>query len=112
MDQEKKKITERPKNFVEGLGYGISRMTESVFSGVTDVVVKPYEGAKENIEGFGKGLFKGLAGLIIKPVSGVLELVSKTTEGIKNTMTSDDIQKMVRKPRAFYGKFKYVCSII
>jgi len=85
-------------------------MTESVFSGVTDVVIKPYEGTKKNdIKGFGKGLFQGLAGLIIKPVSGILELVSKTTEGIKNTMTSDDpILKMERKPRAFYGKFKFV----
>jgi len=32
-----------------------------------------------------------------------------SVEGIKNTMTSDDpILKMERKPRAFYGKFKFV----
>lgn len=88
-------------------------MTESVFSGVTDVVIKPYEGAMKNdVKGFGKGLFQGLAGLIIKPVSGILELVSKTTEGIKNTMTSDECYvKMERKPRAFYGKFKFVSLI-
>jgi hypothetical protein len=107
---EKKKITEKPKNFVEGLGYGITSMASGLISGVSDVITKPIEGAqKESVSGFGKGVLKGIGGLFAKPISGVLELVSKTSEGIKNTISKDDIAfKPDRKPRVFYGRFKYV----
>ena len=76
------------------------------------MVSKPIQGAKqENFTGFGKGLLKGFAGLVVKPVSGVLDLFSKTTEGIKNTMNSDDISmQKQRKARAFYGRHKIVKS--
>lgn len=108
-DREKKKITEKPKNFVEGIGYGLSSMAGGIFYGVTDIVVKPIQGAKkEKWAGLGKGMLKGLAGVVVKPISGVLELVSKTTEGIKNTVNEDDKLKTERLPRPFYGKFKYV----
>jgi vacuolar protein sorting-associated protein 13A/C len=108
-EREQKKITEKPKNFVEGIGYGISSMAGGIFYGVTDIIRKPVEGAKKDkLAGFGKGILKGLAGAVAKPISGVLELVSKTTEGIKNTVNDDLIFKMERLPRAFYGKFKYV----
>jgi vacuolar protein sorting-associated protein 13A/C len=109
-DIEKKKITEKPTNFIEGFGYGISSMASGVCSGVKDVFVKPVEGAKkENIAGFGKGILKGFGGLVSKPISGFLELVSKTSEGIKNTVVTGESElKPERKPRAFYGKHKYV----
>jgi vacuolar protein sorting-associated protein 13A/C len=108
-DRQRKKISEKPKNFIEGIGYGISSMAGGIYHGVTDIVTKPYEGAKkEKWAGFGKGIIKGLAGVVLKPISGVLELVSKTTEGIKNTVVKDQIFKMERLPRTFYGKFKYV----
>jgi len=109
-DIEKKKITEKPTNFIEGFGYGISSMANGVCSGVKDVFVKPVEGAKkENITGFGKGILKGFGGLVSKPISGFLELVSKTSEGIKNTVVTDESDlKPERKTRAFYGKHKYV----
>jgi len=108
---EKKKITEKPTNFIEGFGYGISSMASGVFGGVKDVFVKPVEGAKkeQSISGFGKGILKGFGGLVTKPISGVLELVSKTSEGIKNTVSNEDGEmKPERKPRSFYGVHKYV----
>jgi hypothetical protein len=44
-------------------------------------------------------------------VSGVLDLFSKTTEGIKNTVNTDDIYLIKsRKPRVFYGKHKIIKS--
>jgi vacuolar protein sorting-associated protein 13A/C len=89
-------------------------MAKGVYSGVTDVIVKPIEGAKkESVSGFGKGFLQGIGGLVAKPVSGFLELLSKTTEGIKNTVSSNDEDsfKPVRKPRTFYGTFKYVRRI-
>ena len=59
--------------------------------------------------GFGKGILKGFAGLVVKPVSGILDLFSKTTEGIKNTVNTEDFDLVkIRKPRIFYGKYKII----
>src|SRR5574344_571293 len=46
-EREKKKITEKPKNVIEGIGYGLSSMAGGVYYGISDIIVKPYEGAKE-----------------------------------------------------------------
>lgn len=56
--------------------------------------------------GFFKGVSKGLAGLVVKPVAGALDLVSKTSEGVKNTANFFDDkpnEKRERIPRVFYG---------
>ena len=85
-------------------------MASGVCAGVKDVFVKPVEGAqKDNISGFGKGILQGFGGLVSKPISGFFDFVSKTSEGIKNTIAQDDSElKVERKPRAFYGIHKYV----
>lgn len=110
--REKKKITERPKNFVEGLGYGVFSVASGVYHGITDIVAKPIEGVQNNnsnkLKGFGKGLLQGLTGVIVKPMAGVLDMVSKTTEGIKNTVKEDVVMILDRLPRPFYGKFKLI----
>ena len=36
------------------------------------------------------GLLKGTTGLVMKPFIGVIDLVSKTSEGLKNTATHFD----------------------
>jgi hypothetical protein len=36
------------------------------------------------------GTLKGLGGLVIMPVSGAIDLVSKTSEGFKNLISSDE----------------------
>ena len=109
-ERERKNMMDKPKNVIEGIGYGISSMMSGLFYGVTDVVRKPLEGAKkDNIKGFGKGVLQGLGGLVAKPVSGVVDLISKTTDGIKNTWSYEDEQNFRQRfPRPFYGKFKYV----
>ena len=110
-NREKKKITEKPKNFVEGIGYGVFSVASGVYHGITDIVAKPYEGVRDNenkLKGFGKGLLQGLAGVVVKPVSGMLDMVSKTTEGIKNTVKDDVVFVLDRLPRPFYGKFKLI----
>jgi len=42
------------------------------------------------MKGFFKGTVKGLTGLVIKPLSGTLDLLSKTSEGFKNMVSSHD----------------------
>jgi vacuolar protein sorting-associated protein 13A/C len=40
-ERKQKKITEKPKDVMEGIGYGLSAMVGSVFSGISDVTLKP-----------------------------------------------------------------------
>ena len=109
-ERERKNMMDKPKNLVEGIGYGLSSMMSGIFYGVTDVVRKPLEGAKkDNLKGFGKGVLQGLGGLVAKPVSGVVDLISKTTDGIKNTLGYENDQVLQQRfPRPFYGKFKTI----
>jgi vacuolar protein sorting-associated protein 13A/C len=109
-ERERKKMMDKPKNVIEGIGFGISSMMSGIFYGVTDVVRKPLEGAKkEKLKGLGKGMLQGLGGLVAKPVSGVVDLISKTTDGIKNTWNFNDENIVQQRfPRPFYGKFKCI----
>ena len=109
-EREQKKITEKPKDIMEGIGYGLSAMVGSVFSGISDVILKPIEETKKEgvVKGLAKGVLKGLGGVVIKPISGVFDFVSKTTEGIKNGINDDNIINRIREPRAFYGVFKII----
>ena len=94
---------------MEGLGYGLSAMVGGVFSGLSDLIIKPVEGAqKESVLGLGKGILKGIGGALIKPISGVFDFVSKTTEGIKNGVNDNIVISRVREPRCFYGIFKII----
>ena len=105
-----KKMTEKPNDFMEGFGYGITAMAGGIFYGITDIVRKPIEGIKQekNLSGFGKGILKGIGGVITKPISGVIDLVSKTSEGIKNTIKKNDESfQRVRLPLPLYGKYKF-----
>ena len=109
-ERERKNMMDKPKNLIEGIGYGISSMMSGIFYGVTDVVRKPLEGAKkDNLKGLGKGVLQGLGGLVTKPVSGVVDLISKTTVGFKNTWAYEDEKISTQRfPRPFYGKFKSI----
>jgi vacuolar protein sorting-associated protein 13A/C len=104
-----KKMTEKPNDFMEGFGYGITSMASGIFYGVTDIVRKPIEGIKQekNLSGFGKGILKGIGGVITKPIAGVIDLVSKTSEGFKNTINKDVYSQRVRLPMPLYGKYKF-----
>ena len=64
---------------MDGFGKGVIGLGTSVLSGVTGLVTKPIEGARQGGMGFMKGIGMGVAGLFTKPVSGIVDLVSKTT---------------------------------
>ena len=74
-------MNEKPNDFMEDFGYGITLMASIIFYGVTDIVRKPIERIKQekNLSGFGKGI----GGIITKSIVGV---ISKTSEGFKNTI--------------------------
>jgi vacuolar protein sorting-associated protein 13A/C len=100
---------ERPKNMLEGFGYGIKSAAKSFGSGITGVVKMPVKGAQsKGFLGFLSGTVKGVSGLVAKPISGTMDLISKTSEGIRNHATNDEDKmynsQRIRLPRVFYSK--------
>lgn len=100
-------ITEKPKNIVEGVGYGLQTAINSLQSGITGVIVRPVvEVRKNGAYGLIKGVYSGASGFILKPMSGTLDLISKSTEGVKNTMKIFEAKLFKdrrRLPRPMYG---------
>lgn len=100
---------------VEDLGdvirEGGGALAKGLFRGVTGILTKPLEGAKNSgVEGFVQGVGKGIIGVAAQPVSGVLDLLSKTTEGanamrmkIVSAITSDEQLLRRRLPRVIGG---------
>ena len=68
--------------------------------GVTGVVTKPYEGAKETgVGGFFKGVGKGVAGLVTRPTGGIVDFASGTFDTVKRAAEVGDEFKRVRPAR-------------
>jgi len=104
---EEEVITERPKNFVEGLGFGARSALQSFPEALYGFFSRPViEGHRKGIKGVGFGLWEGVTGLLLKPISGALDLVAKTSEGVKNTCRIFERKQKkgrIRMPRTFYG---------
>ena len=100
-------MSEKPKNIVEGVGYGIKRVLKSLQGAVFGIVTHPIRGAQnEGTKGFLKGTWTGVSGVFIKPIAGGLDFFSKTTDGIKYTFKIFDeknTDERTRLPRPFYG---------
>jgi len=105
--REENSLTEKPKDFVEGFGYGSKAALTGVASGVSGVFYRPVIMAKrQGVTGFFKGVYQGVTGLGLKPASGLLDMISKTAEGCKNTLLVFERKSSIsrtRQPRPFYG---------
>ena len=98
-DREKMKM-KRANHVGAGLGMGIREFGTGIFHGISGVVVQPAKGAKrEGIKGFATGIGKGLVGVVVKPTVGLVDLVTRTTEGIRNTGSDLNHVKRIRDPR-------------
>ena len=107
--KEMNKIKKKPKNFGEGIAYGLESAAKGLFSGISDIFMKPIEGAQEdNVVGFGKGVIKGISGAIFKPVSGIFDMFSKTTEGFKNTISDEKQEQKKRVGLILFGRYKVI----
>jgi hypothetical protein len=89
----------------EGLVYGARDFGIGLYKGITGVVLEPIRGGQqEGAVGVFKGIGKGLAGIVLKPVVGAVDLVTRTTEGIKNTTTyMDEKSKAPIRPPRYFG---------
>ena len=106
-EEREKMRNKKPKHMVDGMAQGLQGLGEGVFEGITGVFLKPFEGAqKEGVLGFFKGVGQGLTGIVVKPITGLIDVVSKTTEGLKNTANIFDEkpnESRERSIRVFYG---------
>jgi vacuolar protein sorting-associated protein 13A/C len=77
-------------------------------SAMSGFVKRPYiEAKRTGAKGFLVGVYSGSTGLVLKPISGCLDLLSKSAEGIKNTVKIFEAQvynDRRRLPRTFYGQ--------
>lgn len=105
-DYQKKRreqLNKRPANAREGFARGGKGLVMGVFDGVTGIVRKPMEGAKqEGVSGFFKGVGKGLVGVVTRPTSGVIDFASSSFEGIRRIAEVQDEIKRLRPPRRFF----------
>ena len=93
---------QKARHVGEGLALGFRDFGIGLYKGVTGIVTEPIKGVqKEGALGLLKGVGKGITGVVFKPMVGAVDLVTRTTEGIKNTATLGDavLKVRVRPPR-------------
>jgi len=102
--KRRQQMSQRPTNLGQGLAKGGKGLVKGIFSGVTGVIVKPYEGAKQDgAGGFFKGIGKGLIGVVARPAGGVVDMASNTFEGLKNTTVGIQEIHPMRVARVFHA---------
>lgn len=92
--KRQEQLNKRPTDLKSGLAQGGKGLVMGVWDGVSGVVLKPVEGAKqEGAAGFFKGAGKGLIGLVARPTSGVVDFASTSLESIrKATDMSEEVK--------------------
>ncbi|GFN81254.1 vacuolar protein sorting-associated protein 13a-like, partial [Plakobranchus ocellatus] len=104
-DYQKKRreqLNKKPASAKEGFARGGKGLVMGVVDGVTGIVRKPVEGAKqEGVAGFFKGMGKGLVGVVTRPTSGVVDFASSSLEGIRRITDFTEEIRRLRPPRVF-----------
>lgn len=84
-----------------GLRAAGKELALGIYDGVTGVVVKPYQGAKEDgVVGFVKGVGKGLAGGLLKTNAATAGVVGFTLKGVHKELRKKRDRKVMEKLRA------------
>mmetsp|Transcript_2524 Transcript_2524/g.3852 ORF Transcript_2524/g.3852 Transcript_2524/m.3852 type:complete len:1451 (+) Transcript_2524:2370-6722(+) len=79
-----------PVTYAQGLRQGARLFGLRTASGVLGMFRMPLdEGKDRGFSGFGLGIVKGGTGLILQPATGIIDLMSKSTEGLNNSISSD-----------------------
>ncbi|KAG9142715.1 hypothetical protein Leryth_005471 [Lithospermum erythrorhizon] len=100
---------------ITGVGDGFMQGTEALAQGfafgVTGVVTKPVESARQNgLLGLAHGLGRAFLGFVVQPVSGALDFVSLTVDGIGAScskcleiLNNKTTLERIRNPRAIHS---------
>ncbi|KJH42043.1 hypothetical protein DICVIV_11979, partial [Dictyocaulus viviparus] len=93
-------LNRRPQSFSEGIARGVKGLGTGLVGGITGIVMKPIQGAKEEGGvGFVKGIGKGLIGAVTRPVSGVVDFASSTMHSVRTVAGADKEARALRPPR-------------
>lgn len=95
----------------DGIIQGTEALAQGVAFGVSGVVTKPVESARENgVLGLARGLGHAFLGFVVQPVSGALDFFSLTVEGIGascskclEVFSSKTTYERIRNPRAIHA---------
>jgi len=102
--KRRQQMSQKPTNLGQGLAKGGKSFVKGIFSGVTGIVTKPVEGAKnEGAAGFFKGVGKGLIGVVARPTGGLVDMASSTFEGLKSTAGGRKQVSVLRLTRVFHA---------
>ncbi|EQC26539.1 hypothetical protein SDRG_15631 [Saprolegnia diclina VS20] len=75
-----------PRHVPEGLLQGGVLLGKSLANGVSGLVTKPMQGAKDDgFKGFAKGVGQGTLGLVASPFIGTLGVIEKLSQSVHNT---------------------------
>ncbi|CAI2320935.1 unnamed protein product [Caenorhabditis sp. 36 PRJEB53466] len=100
MKKRQEDLNRKPQSFSEGMARGFKGLGMGVVGGLTGVVTKPIEGAKqEGGLGFVKGVGKGLVGMVTRPVSGVVDFASGTLNSVRAVAGTNTEAGPLRPPR-------------
>ena len=102
--QQKRREAIKRRGQQDNLAVGMVRNTRDLgmgfFNGVSGVVLKPIEGAKdEGFGGFFKGVGKGVAGLVTRPAGGIVDFASGTFDTVKRATEVNDEFSRARSAR-------------
>ncbi|XP_021892866.1 uncharacterized protein LOC110810873 isoform X2 [Carica papaya] len=95
----------------DGIIQGTEALAQGVAFGVSGVVTKPVESARQNgLLGLAHGLGRAFLGFIVQPVSGALDFFSLTVDGIGascskclEVLNNRTALERIRNPRAIHG---------
>lgn len=103
--QQKRREAIKRRAHHDNLAVGMARNTRDLgmgfIGGISGVVLKPIEGAKdEGVGGFFKGVGKGVAGLVTRPTGGIVDFASGTFDTVKRaTEVNDEVSSRARPAR-------------
>lgn len=96
-------------NFTSGATVAGKTFAYGFYDGITDIVVKPYQGAqKEGVKGAAKGIGKGLVSMTTKTGAGMFGLMSYTSAGIAKSLRNvihDGTRKRIIEARCAEGRW-------
>ncbi|KDO31045.1 hypothetical protein SPRG_19573 [Saprolegnia parasitica CBS 223.65] len=83
---ENQEADHEPRHVPEGLLQGGVLLGKSLVNGVSGLVTKPMQGAKDDgFKGFAKGVGQGTLGLVASPLIGTLGVIEKLSQSVHNT---------------------------
>ncbi|KAJ6828337.1 uncharacterized protein M6B38_362940 [Iris pallida] len=95
----------------DGFLQGTEALAQGVAFGVSGVLKKPVESAREHgVLGLAHGIGRAFVGFVVQPLSGALDFVSLTVDGIgascarcMEILSNKSITRRIRNPRAFHS---------